>query len=67
MENYLPGQLADVHLGYEHLMRMNPALIYCSITGFGETGPYAKRAGYDVIASAIGGLMHITGPKVRIL
>lgn len=61
----MPGKLDDLHLGHEHLMKLNPALIYCSITGFGETGPYTKRAGYDVIASAIGGLMHITGSKVR--
>ena len=64
MENYLPGKLDKLNLGHVQLKQLNPALIYCSITGFGETGPYAGRAGYDVIASAIGGLMHITGPKV---
>jgi len=64
VENYLPGKLDKLNLGYAQLKQLNPALIYCSITGFGETGPYAGRAGYDVIASAIGGLMHITGPKV---
>lgn len=52
-------------LGYEDLAPLNPALIYCSITGFGETGPYADRGGYDVIASGVAGLMHLTGPKVQ--
>lgn len=60
----MPGKLDELNVGYEQLKQLNPSLIYCSITGFGETGPYARRAGYDVIASAIAGLMHITGPKV---
>lgn len=60
----MPGKLDELNVGYEQLKLLNPSLIYCSITGFGETGPYARRAGYDVIASAIAGLMHITGPKV---
>ncbi len=42
-----------------------PQLIYCSISGFGSDGPYKKRAGYDVIAASLGGLMHITGPEVN--
>lgn len=61
VENYLPGKLASMKLGYEHLREVNPALIYCSISGYGQTGPYSKRGGYDVIASAMFGLMHITG------
>ena len=64
VENYLPGKLESLGIGYAQLKEVNPALIYCSITGFGETGPYANRAGYDVIASAVGGLMNITGPRV---
>ena len=60
----MPGKLDELNVGYEQLKQLNPSLIYCSITGFGEAGPYARRAGYDVIASAIAGLMHITGPRV---
>ncbi|GJD08490.1 Succinate--hydroxymethylglutarate CoA-transferase [Galdieria sulphuraria] len=63
VENFLPGKLAQYGLGYEDLQKINPRLIYCSLTGFGQTGPYAQRAGYDVIVSAIGGLMGITGPE----
>ncbi|XP_025096338.1 succinate--hydroxymethylglutarate CoA-transferase-like isoform X2 [Pomacea canaliculata] len=63
VENYLPGKLCSMGLGYSQLSRECPHLIYCSITGYGQTGPYAKRAGYDVIVSGVGGLMHITGPK----
>ncbi|GJQ14867.1 hypothetical protein GpartN1_g6658.t1 [Galdieria partita] len=63
VENFLPGKLAQYGLGYEDMHRINPRLIYCSLTGFGQTGPYAQRAGYDVIVSAIGGLMGITGPE----
>jgi succinate--hydroxymethylglutarate CoA-transferase len=48
-------------LGYDKLSALNPRLIYASMTGFGPTGPYAHRPGYDVMASALGGLMHITG------
>ena len=66
VENYLPGKLDKLKLGYQHLSGVNPALVYCSITGFGETGPYASRGGYDIIAAAIAGLMHITGPRVHI-
>ena len=50
-------------LGYDRLKRVNPRLIYASITGFGPDGPYAKRAGYDVIAASMGGLLSITGPE----
>ena len=50
-----------------YLAPESPHLIYCSVSGFGESGPYAQRAGYDVIAASIGGLLHITGPKVWFL
>lgn len=63
VENYVPGKLSEYNLGYEHISRINPAIIYCSITGYGPIGPYAKRPGYDVIAASVGGLLHITGPE----
>lgn len=63
LHNYVPGNMEDFGLGYEDLAQLNPGLIYCSITGFGETGPHADRGGYDVIVSGIAGLMHLTGPK----
>jgi len=62
IENYIPGKLSEMNLGYEQLREIAPHLIYCSITGYGQTGPYASRAGYDVICSGVGGLMDITGP-----
>ena len=65
LHNYVPGNMEHFGLGYEDLAPLNPGLIYCSITGFGETGPYADRGGYDVIASGLAGLMHLTGPKVQ--
>lgn len=49
VENYLPGKLAQLGLGYEELKKINPKLIYASISGYGQTGPYANRPGYDVI------------------
>lgn len=63
VENYIPGKLSEYNLGYEHISRVNPAIIYCSITGYGSLGPYAKRPGYDVIAASMGGLLHITGSE----
>ncbi|ERL91509.1 hypothetical protein D910_08839 [Dendroctonus ponderosae] len=63
VENYVPGKLDSLQLGYEHFYEIAPHLIYCSITGFGSKGPYSKRPGYDVIAASIGGLLHITGPE----
>nr|CAG4640848.1 EOG090X05UC [Eulimnadia texana] len=63
VENYLPGKLDKMGLGYEQLRQINPRLIYCSITGYGSSGPYSSRPGYDVIAASIGGLLHITGPE----
>jgi crotonobetainyl-CoA:carnitine CoA-transferase CaiB-like acyl-CoA transferase len=63
IENYKVGGLARYGLGYEDLKKVNPGLIYCSITGFGQTGPYASRAGYDFLIQAMGGLMSVTGEK----
>lgn len=63
VENYVPGKLEELQLGYEHLKEITPHLIYCSITGYGPKGPYRNKPGYDVIAASIGGLLHITGPK----
>ena len=61
LENFKVGGLAAHGLDYESLRAVNPRLIYCSITGFGQTGPYAPRAGYDLLVQAMGGLMSITG------
>ncbi|KAM3929005.1 succinyl-CoA:glutarate CoA-transferase [Leptodactylus fuscus] len=63
IENYIPGKLAEMGLGYEDLIETAPHIIYCSITGYGQTGPMFKRAGYDAVACAMSGLMHITGPE----
>jgi crotonobetainyl-CoA:carnitine CoA-transferase CaiB-like acyl-CoA transferase len=61
LENYKVGALARHGLGWEELSRVNPRLVYCSITGFGQTGPYRNRPGYDFLVQAMGGLMSITG------
>ncbi|TCO73287.1 CaiB/BaiF CoA transferase family protein [Rhodovulum euryhalinum] len=61
IENFKVGGLAKYGLDYASLSRLNPRLIYCSITGFGQTGPYAHRAGYDYIIQGMSGLMSITG------
>jgi crotonobetainyl-CoA:carnitine CoA-transferase CaiB-like acyl-CoA transferase len=61
VENYKVGTLERYGLGYEQLHTLNPRLIYVSVTGFGQTGPYRTRAGYDTIIQALGGLMSITG------
>lgn len=61
LENYKVGGLAKYGLSYEHLRKLNPGLIYCSITGFGQDGPYKDRAGYDFMIQAMGGLMSVTG------
>lgn len=61
VENYVPGKLEKYGLGYEQIKELNPKLIYASITGYGQTGPYATRPGYDCIIEAEAGLMHITG------
>lgn len=61
IENFKVGGLAKYGLDYESLRKLNPSLIYCSITGFGQTGPYANRAGYDFLMQGMSGLMSITG------
>ncbi|MDP3848670.1 MAG: CaiB/BaiF CoA-transferase family protein [Pseudomonas sp.] len=61
LENFKVGGLAAYGLDYEALKALNPRLIYCSITGFGQDGPYAKRAGYDFMIQGLGGLMSLTG------
>lgn len=63
LENYKVGGLKKYGLDYDSLKAVNPRLIYCSITGFGQNGPYAKRAGYDFLIQAMSGLMSITGEK----
>ena len=61
LENFKVGGLAAYGLDYASLKAINPRLIYCSITGFGQNGPYAKRAGYDFMIQGLGGLMSLTG------
>jgi formyl-CoA transferase len=61
LENFKPGTLAKLGLDWEVLRQDNPRLIFCAISGFGQTGPSAERGGYDVIVQAVGGLMSITG------
>ncbi len=61
VENFKVGGLAHYGLDYESLKQLNPKLIYCSITGFGQDGPYAERAGYDLMVQAMSGMMSITG------
>ncbi|XP_037983133.1 succinate--hydroxymethylglutarate CoA-transferase isoform X5 [Motacilla alba alba] len=61
VENFVPGKLAEMGLGYEDIKRIAPHIVYCSITGYGQTGPVVQRGGYDSIAAAVSGLMHITG------
>ncbi|APR36478.1 CaiB/BaiF CoA transferase family protein [Paraburkholderia sp. SOS3] len=63
LENYKVGQLKRYGLDYESLRAVKPDLIYCSVTGFGQTGPYAQRAGYDFIVQGLGGFMSITGER----
>ena len=61
IENFKVGGLKKYGLDYESLEQTNPRLVYCSITGFGQTGPYADRAGYDFMIQAMGGIMSVTG------
>ncbi len=63
VENFKVGGLKKYGLDYESLKAINPRLIYCSITGFGQTGPYADRPGYDFVAQGMGGFMSITGEE----
>ncbi len=61
VENFKTGGLAKYGLDYASVAKLNPAIVYCSITGFGQDGPYANRAGYDYLVQAAGGLMSVTG------
>jgi crotonobetainyl-CoA:carnitine CoA-transferase CaiB-like acyl-CoA transferase len=70
VESFRPGTLAQYNLDYPRLRRLNKALVYCSISGFGQTGPYVDRPGYDIVAFAMSGIMSTTGeegrPSVRV-
>ena len=61
VENYRPGTMAKLGFDYEKLRKENPALIYCALSGFGRSGPYGHRGGFDLVAQAMSGLMSITG------
>ena len=61
IENYKFGDLARYGLGYDDLAKINPRLIYCSVTGFGQTGPYREHPGYDFMIQGMGGMMSVTG------
>lgn len=61
VENFRPGTLEGLGFGYEAMHALNPRLIYCSISGFGQTGPYAQRPGYDLVVQGEGGVMSLTG------
>jgi crotonobetainyl-CoA:carnitine CoA-transferase CaiB-like acyl-CoA transferase len=63
VENFKVGDMARYGLDYESLRALNPRLVYCSVTGFGQTGPYRERAGYDYAVQGMGGLMSITGER----
>ena len=65
VESFRPGTLARYHLDYPSLRRVNKALVYCSISGFGQTGPYRDRPGYDITAFAMSGIMSTTGEEGR--
>jgi crotonobetainyl-CoA:carnitine CoA-transferase CaiB-like acyl-CoA transferase len=61
IENYKHGDLARYGLGYDDIRGVNPRLVYCSVTGFGQTGPYRERPGYDIMIQGMGGMMSVTG------
>ncbi len=65
IENYRPGIVQKLGLDYETVRKSNPKLIYCSISGFGQTGPYREKPSYDIVGQAMGGLMSLTGEKNR--
>jgi len=65
VENYKVGDMARYGLDAPRLLEVNPRLVYCSVTGFGQTGPYRERAGYDYAIQGMGGLMSVTGPSRR--
>ena len=61
VENFKVGTLNRYGLDYESVRKINPSVVYCSITGFGQTGPYSHRPGYDTLLQAMGGVMSVTG------
>jgi len=61
LENYRPGVMEKLQLGYEDLKKINPGIVYGCVSGFGHYGPYSQRPGYDIIGQAMGGLMSTTG------
>lgn len=61
VENFRPGTMEKLGIGYSQLKQINPGLVYCSISGFGNSGPYKDKPGYDVLAQAMGGMMGVTG------
>lgn len=63
VENFRPGTMEKLGLGYDYLSQVNPKIIYAASSGFGHTGPYSKRAAYDSVVQAMGGIMSITGEK----
>lgn len=63
LENYRPGTMEKFGLGYDELKKINPSIIYGACSGFGHTGPYSQKPGYDILAQAMGGIMSITGPE----
>ncbi len=62
-ENYKPGTMEKLGFGYEELKKLNPALIYCAMSGFGHTGPYSARPAYDMIVQGMGGIISVTGEE----
>ena len=62
IENFKPGTAKRLGIDYQFISKINPGLIYCSISGFGQTGPYSPRGGFDLIACGMSGLMSINGP-----
>lgn len=63
LENYRPGVMDKLGLGYDELKKVNDQIIYAAVSGFGSYGPYSSRPGYDILAQAMGGLMSLTGPR----
>src|SRR5262249_14304831 len=63
VQNYRPGVAARLGVGYEALAAVNPRLVYCSVSGFGSTGPYGHRGGYDLIAQGMSGVISVTGEE----
>jgi len=63
LENFRPGVAERLGVGYQHVEAVNPRIVYCSISGFGQTGPYRERGGFDLIAQGMSGLMSITGEE----